>query len=194
MCAPGWIRSVLIRRSIAAALIVCAGVVTVVDRREPATSTALVASRDLRPGDVLSSADVKSVPVPDHLRPAEQLSAGDLVGRHVTGVVDSGEIVTRHRLLDSRLPAALTGRSDARLVTVAPSDDTLATFVRAGDLVDLLSEDSRVLARSAVVAVTPEHDRRTSAETSAVLVAMPEGDAHRVAAAGLRDRITFVLH
>ena len=183
-----------IRRAVAITLIVCAAAVTVTQQQGQPSSTALVATRDLRPGESLTINDVRSTPVPEHLVPTDSVAPDDLVGRHVTGLVHAGEIIARHRLLDSRLPSALIGRPDARLVPVRPADDTLATFLRAGDLVDLLSEDDRVLARGAVVAVSPDSDRRASTDPGTVLVAMGEDDAHIVAAAGLREPITFVLH
>ncbi|WOC11527.1 SAF domain-containing protein [Gordonia sp. MP11Mi] len=194
ICAPGWIRSVFIRRAVAVALIVCAAAVTVAQQHGSPSSTTLVATRELRPSEALTLDDVRSIAVPEHLVPTDPIAAEDLVGRHVTGLVHTGEIIARHRLLDSRLPSALIGRPDARLVPVRPADDTLATFVRAGDVVDLLSEDARVLARGAVVAVIPDSDRHASTDPGTVLVAMGEDDAHLVASAGLRDRITFVLH
>lgn len=192
--APGWFRSVLIRRVLAISLIVSAVVLTAAQQDGLPSSTALVAVRDLRPGDALVADDVRVTEVPDHLSPREQVTAHDIVGRRVTGLVKEGEIIARHRLLDSQLPAVLIGRADARLVPVRPADDALAAFVRAGDLVDLLSQDARILARNAVVAMTPDNDRAASTEAGAVLVAMDEEDAHRVAAAGLRDPITFVMH
>ncbi|MCF8570281.1 SAF domain-containing protein [Gordonia sp. HY002] len=167
---------------------------TVAQQHGPPSATALVAVRDLRPGDVLVAGDVRATAVPDNLAPPDQITVNDIVGRHVTGLVQDGEIIGRHRLLDSRLPAVLTGQSDARLVPVRPADDALAAFVRTGDLVDLLTQDAQVLARNAVVAVTPDADRAPPTESGTVLVAMEESDAHRVAAAGLRDPITFVLH
>lgn len=183
-----------IRRTLAVTLIASAAVLTVIHQQDQPSTTALVANRDLRPGDVLTTDDVHTAAMPEHLAPSDQITATDIVGRHVTGLIREGELLPRHRLLDSRLPAALTGRPDARLVPVRPADDALAAFIRPGDLVDLLSDDARVLARNAIVAVVPDADRQPSTESRAVLVAMPESDAHRVAAAGLRDRITFVLH
>ena len=191
---PGWFRSVLIRRTLAIALIVSAVISTAAQQQGPPSTTALVAVRDLRPGDVLVAGDVRATAVPDNLAPPDQITVNDIVGRHVAGLVQGGEIIGRHRLLDSRLPTVLTGRPDTRLVPVRPADDTLAAFVRTGDLVDLLSQDAQVLARNAVVAATPDVERAPSTESGTVLVAMDESDAHRVASAGLRDPITFVLH
>ncbi|MBB4137709.1 SAF domain-containing protein [Gordonia humi] len=194
LTAPGWMRSVLVRRSVAVALVVCAAVLAVVEHRDPPTPTALVAVRDLRPGQALTAEDVRIASVPEELTPDDAPTVDEVVGRQVTGPVHRGEIIARHRLLDARLPAALTGRSDARLVPVRPADDSLASFVRAGDRVDLLGDDSQVLARDAIVATTPSTDRSGPGETGTLLVAMPADAAHRVAAAGIRDPITFVLH
>ncbi|WP_186290577.1 SAF domain-containing protein [Gordonia zhaorongruii] len=195
LCRPGWLRSVILRRCIALILTSAAVVVTVIDHRQPPAPTALVAAHDLAPGTVLNTDDVMQSPVPDHLLPVDRPAIADIVGRRVTGPIQAGEIIGRHRLLDSRLPAALLGDSNARLVPVRPADGTLLTLVRVGDHVDVLSEESDVLARDAIVALVPQRSSSQSERRpGSALIAMRESAAHRVAAAGLRTAITFVLH
>ncbi|GEE00987.1 flagellar basal body P-ring biosynthesis protein [Gordonia spumicola] len=192
VAAPGWARSVALRRTAAVVLVLAAGVLSVVESRTAAAPTAVVATRDLRPGTALTQSDVRLAPVPASLMPDDAPSLGDVTGARVTGPVHAGEIIARHRLLDSRLPAELTGDADARLVPVRPADDSSTVFIRTGDAVDLLTEDGDVLARNATVALTPQTDGPERA--GPVLVALPAAAAHRVAAAGLREQITFVLH
>ncbi|QRY63151.1 SAF domain-containing protein [Gordonia sp. PDNC005] len=192
LTAPTWVRSVAFRRCVAVLLMVGAGALTVIDNRIPTSPTALVAAHDLKPGEVLTASDVRLVPVPAELMPDDSPDIEAVTGRHVTGPVHSGEIIARHRLLDPRLPAEMTGDDQARLVPVRPADESSTAFMRPGDTVDLLTENGDVLARAAIVALTPQVD--SSGRPGPVLVALPANAAHRVASAGLREQITFVLH
>lgn len=192
LTAPTWVRSVAFRRCVAALLMVGAGVLTVIDNRTPTSPTALVAARDLKPGEIVTADDVRAAPVPHDLMPDDPPDVDAIAGRHVTGPIHAGEIITRHRLLDPRLPAEMTGDDQARLVPVRPADESSTAFIRPGDTVDLLTENGDVLARDATVALSPQSDG--SGRPGPVLVALPAAAAHRVASAGLREQITFVLH
>ncbi len=163
-----------------------------IDQRTNGWPTAVVAVHDMRPGVAVTADSVRLAPVPTELTPVDPLTIDDVVGRRVTGTILSGEIIARHRLLEPRLPAELTGDPDARLVPVRPADETSTTLIRVGDVVDLLADDGDVLARAATVAVTAPADGPD--RPGPVLVALPSDEAHRVAAASLRQPITFVLH
>ncbi|MFW0791311.1 SAF domain-containing protein [Gordonia sp. CPCC 205333] len=196
---PGWARAVIVRRAVAIGLVAIATVVTVADHRAAQGQSVVAAAHDLLPGRVLAASDltirrIAGTNLPDG---ALRLSA-DGVGRTVTGAVRAGEIVTDVRLLSSRLPAALRGIRDSRLVPVRLADDAVADLLREGDVVDVLDETSELLARDAVVALGVA--RRSSGITGnstgirPILLAMSGRDAHRVATAGLKTALTVVLH
>ena len=193
--APGWSRTVYARRTLAALLVISALGVAVVDRSREPWPAVPVAAHDLLPGTVLERRDLTTVHAPPELTPGGVPDLTELVGSRVTAPVGAGEILTRGRILDSRLPARLTGDPGARLVAVHPADASSAAVLRTGDQVDVLTENGQVLARAAVVALTPgaASDRAGRASTPALL-AMPEAAAHRVAAAALASPIAFVLH
>lgn len=193
---PGRIRAVTVRRALAGLLLLGAVVLVVVGRTGEHRETVVVAAHDLRPGIVVSDDDLRLAQVPPGaalraLREVRQVS-----GHRLTGAVAAGEAVTGSRLLTSRLPAALTGDPAARLVPVRPADAAVSGLLRAGDVVDVLDEEARVLATGAVVAVPAGPSSRTLAGGAAapVLLAMKQGPAHRVAATGLSHALTLVLH
>ncbi len=188
--APGTqrIRAGTVRRTAAAALLLAAGALLLGgtdDRREPV----LVAAHDLRPGAALDDGDLTVTHVPrGGALPGTLRSPDQAIGSRLATTVGAGEAVTGAQLLSSRLPAALTGQPSARLVPVRPADPAVAGLLRPGDLVDVLDEDARVLAADAVVAVPG------SGSEVPALLAMGETAAHRVAAAGLANPLTLVLH
>lgn len=196
---PGWVRSVMVRRSAAVALMVAAVAVALAGHHSSEERSVLVAASDLAPGHALTAGDLGTRRVPADIVPpgALRLSA-DGAGRTVTGPMHAGEIVTDARLLSSRLPAQLTGRPDARLVPVRLVDESVASLLRTGDVVDVVTTDAQVLARGAIVALdVPVADGpvRTSRHGQPpVLLAMDAHDAHRVAAAGLDTALAVVLH
>ncbi|GAB93487.1 SAF domain-containing protein [Gordonia rhizosphera] len=210
---PGWARSVVVRRTVSAVLVIAAVVVTVAGHRSAQGRAVVVAAHDLLPGHALVGDDVTVREVPGALVPhgALRLTA-DGLGRTVAGRVNAGEILTDARLLSSRLPRGLTGRDDARLVPVRLADESVTSLLREGDVVDVLSADdahddgdddsgasTAVLATGAVVALTAtaaDGEVLTGRGTRSrpVLLAMDEAAAHRVARAGLDASLAVVVH
>ncbi|GAB17114.1 hypothetical protein GOEFS_019_00270 [Gordonia effusa NBRC 100432] len=196
---PGWLRAVIIRRTIAIVLVAVAAVMTIADHRAAQGQSVITAAHDLMPGRLLVASDLTIRRIPGVALPdgALRLSA-DGVGRTVTGRVRAGEIVTDVRLLSARLPVGLRGLRDSRLVPVRLADDAVADLLREGDIVDVLSETSDVLARDAVVALGVAR-RSTgfggnSTGIRPILLAMSDVEAQRVATAGLKSALTVVLH
>ncbi|WP_020172099.1 SAF domain-containing protein [Gordonia polyisoprenivorans] len=195
---PGWARSVMIRRSAALLLVAVAVVVGVTGQRAKNDAPVLVAARDLLPGHTVTGTDLRELRIPVDLVPdgALRLTA-DSESHTVTGPVRAGEIVTESRLLSPRLPMELTGRADARLVPVRLADDTVASLLRAGDLVDVLNAQAQILAAGAIVALVPGAGPTTPTRATSnppILLAMTETAAHRVAGAGLDVPLAVVLH
>ncbi|MEP9393943.1 SAF domain-containing protein [Gordonia sp. VNK1] len=195
---PGWARSVAIRRTMSLVLIAAAVAVGLHGQRTETHTSVLVAAHDLAPGHALVAADLRQQSVPVELVPEGALRlAADGEAHTVTGPIGSGEIVTGSRLLSPRLPVQLTGDDDARLVPVRLADDTVASLVRAGDVVDVLTADTDVLATGAIVAVVPTAVGASPTRASAtppILLAMGRTAAHRVAGAGLDVPLAVVLH
>lgn len=185
---PPTLRATTVRRIVAVLLVLAAGTLLVVDRGRQSPDLAVVAARPLQPGTVVTGDDVRVVALPaGSTLPGTLRSAGAVVGQRLTGAIGEGEALTDSRLLTPRLPAALTGDPAARLVPVRPADPAVAGLLRTGDVVDVLDDESGVLARDAVVAVP--------ANTSTpALLALAEAPAHRVATASLRQSLTLVLH
>lgn len=197
---PGRLRAVTVRRALAAVLLTAAAVTLLAGRGTQHYDTVVVAAHDLRPGAVLAEGDVRLAQLPTGTDLSGLLDdPGTVVGSRLTGAVGAGEALTRSRLLSSRLPEALTGQPTARLVPVRPADPAVAGLLRAGDVVDVIDEQGRVLAADTVVAVpaAPARPAPGPAEAGAsapVLLALREEAAHRVAAAGLAKSVTLVLH
>ncbi|MFT4127270.1 MAG: SAF domain-containing protein [Gordonia sp. (in: high G+C Gram-positive bacteria)] len=195
---PGWARSVAIRRTVSAILVIAAVVVGVAGRGHTAADHVLVAARDLLPGHSLTGADLTSAEFPPDLLPGGVIRLrADAQGRTVTGPIRAGEIITDGRLLSPRLPRQLTGRPDARLVPIRLADDAVAALLRAGDVVDVLTADAQVLARDAIVALVPavaSTSPTRASSTPPLLLAMNETAAHRVAARALDAGLAVVLH
>lgn len=203
---PGWTRSLLLRRLCAVVLLVVAVLAALTSGRTDELRPAVVAARDISPGHRLTADDLAIREFPPGDLPSGALT--DLAGladKTVTGPVRSGEIMSDARVLSSRLPTELLQRPDARLVPVKVSDTAVIDLLREGDVVDVLSiEDSgtgakssatRVLAKGAVVAlVSAASGSRTGSDARLAIVALPERDAHVVAAATLTAPITVVFH
>ncbi|MFT3899241.1 MAG: SAF domain-containing protein [Gordonia sp. (in: high G+C Gram-positive bacteria)] len=197
---PGWTRSILVRRAIAALLVLAALGAFLADRRAAPGDAVVVATRDLRPGAPLTADDVAVLRVRPEIVPDGALAlSADARGRTVTSAVRRGEILTDSRLLGSRLPRRLVGDPRARLVPVHLADTGTADLLEPGDVVDVLTKGGAgdppvVVAEGAVVALGrgAKPGRRESG--SPVLLAMGSTAANRVAAAGLTTALTVVIH
>jgi Flp pilus assembly protein CpaB len=203
---PGWTRSLLIRRACALVLLVVAVVAALSAHRDEELQSVVVAAREVAPGVRLTSDDLDLRTVDASAIPTGAITdPAHLVEQTVTGPVHPCEMFTDTRVLSSRLPAALLGRDDARLVPVTLSDSSVVDLLREGDVVDVLSineatrdEESSspsVLAKNAVVAlVYAPSSTQSGRGARPVILAMPEHDAHRVAGATLAAPITVVFH
>ncbi len=149
-------RARTVRRALAAALLIVAGVLALSSRPSPVVGTAVLAvTRDLGAGTSLTPSDLTTVAlgrIPDGaLREAPQA-----VGHLLSAAVRKGEVLT-----------------DVRLVTVGgpnPGPGRVAVPIRPADpgTVDLLSPGVHV----AVLAV-PESGRPTVLATDAIVLSIP---------------------
>ncbi|MGW4367878.1 SAF domain-containing protein [Nocardia takedensis] len=200
---PPWADQTLLRRVLAAALVIAAGVLWVRGDPDARQTPVVVASRDLAPGTVLGAADLTVVD-----RAAGTLPQGvsreppALLGATAAGAMRAGEVFTDLRVVGPRLAEVAARTRDARIVPVRPADTAIAEILRAGDRVDVIAarEDAgpdappgRVLASDAAVVLVSAAGERRAAEERVVLVAMDSGHATAVAAASLHTALTVVL-
>ncbi|MBF6195317.1 MULTISPECIES: SAF domain-containing protein [Nocardia] len=201
---PPWADAVLLRRLLAAALTALAAFLFL--RGDPGTerTTVLVAARDLAPGRLLESGDLRAAP-----REAGTLPAGAvtdpavIVGATLAGAMRRGEMFTDLRVVGPRLAAAAAGAREARIVPVRLADTAVADILRAGDRVDVIgAEDAggagarpaRTLATDAAVVLVSGGGTGRAAAERVVLVAMDAEHATAVAGASLRTALTVVFH
>lgn len=206
---------VFLRRVIAAALFVLAGLFALQPDRDPGerSSPMLVAARDLDAGTTVRASDVRVVRAPDQIIPAgaftEPRSAVDAV---LAGAARAGEPLTDTRFVGAP-DARPAGDREAAVVPIRLADGAVAGLLRPGTKVDVVtagdaSGGRRILAREATVSTVTSGTSGTSA-TSAhpgpgatpvdnargrlVLLTLPTETATRVAAVSLSQPVTVTL-
>ncbi|AOW91828.1 flagellar biosynthesis protein FlgA [Rhodococcus sp. WMMA185] len=204
---PGWGRTVIVRRILAAGLTALAVLLLVRGNPDFDRSPVVVAVRDLEPGRALTDEDVDLAEWESGTLPEGVVTAvADVAGRTLAGPVRAGEPLTDVRVLGPRLAAVAADVEDARIVPIRLADPAVTELLREGDRVDVLTVDSQtpvnpdrqpgatVLAtRAAVVLVTPSANGRDQRER-VVMLALPAPEAITVAAASLTNAITVTFH
>ncbi|MDO2968702.1 SAF domain-containing protein [Mycobacteroides abscessus] len=204
---PDWARTVLARRIAAAILVLFAALLAF--RPDPANDRAevVVAARDLSPGTILSSDDVRlekrsTTILPDGVR----TESATLFGATLAGPVRRGEMLTDVRVLGPRLAESAAGK-DARIVPVPLADAATVDMIRTGDVVDILTvagheagaardspAEPTVLASGAVVVlVSPKPAAKGVGTERVVMVALPPQQANRVATIALVQAVTLTF-
>ncbi|MFI6868299.1 SAF domain-containing protein [Nocardia sp. NPDC050406] len=217
---PPWADAVLLRRLLAVGFLVLAAALAL--RGDPAgrRSEVMVAARDLPPGHVLGSDDLRAASHETASLPAGTAhSPAALLGATLTGAVHAGEIVTDVRIVGPRLAAVAAKSPDARIVPIRLADNAVAAVLRAGDRVDVVAAEQdpvtgstngrpidptgRVavaphapvpLATDAAVVLVSGGDGARDSGERVVLVALDASHATAVAAASLRTALTVVFH
>lgn len=219
---PRWAHALAVRRALAV-LLAGLGVALLV-RGDPnaVRGTVLVAARDLPPGRVLTTNDLRAVLRESGTLPAGVLrDAAAVAGHTLAAPMRAGEPFTDVRLLGARLAAAATGDGNARIVPVTLADRGVAELLREGDRVDVVapavagdrSDESaaknaeaegkteipakpRILAQNAMVVLVSGSDSAThgSAGERVVMLAMPAAPAMTVAAESLNGALTVIFH
>ncbi|MGJ7908725.1 SAF domain-containing protein [Actinopolyspora sp. H202] len=191
-------RIVLLRRALAAVLLLLAGWYALPAHSGTAsrTTTVLTASRDLAPGNRLAPRDVTVVRMPERLAPDRALRRQErATGEVLARAARRGEPLTDLSLLDGPLTKLTTGDETEAAVAIRAADEAMAELLRPGlhvDIVGSRSGNTRILAeRATVVAVRPS-DRDAEGDT-VVLVELGHRRAADVAAAALRESVTMTL-
>jgi Flp pilus assembly protein CpaB len=198
----GFGRALLLRRIVAALLVLLAAVLALVPATGSAAVPVVVAARDLTPGAVLDAGEVSLRELPDHLVPdGSARSATEVLGRTLAAPVRRGEPLTDVRMVGADLARAVSADPGAASVPLRLPDPDIAALLHPGAVVDVVTIGERqtqpvVLARRArvlaVLAPSTSGGRR-SAEGRLVLVALDAGAATRVAAASLSQAVTVTV-
>jgi Flp pilus assembly protein CpaB len=197
--------SFLIRRILATALLLTAGVLAV----RPAaaeigpSSPAVVSARDIPAGSVLGPADVQLIQLPNSVRPDGALSALEAAEGHLlAGAARAGEPITDARLVSPSTDIPGWGDSGMSIVPVRLSDAGVAGLLHPGVHVDVVAGATdggrQVLASMAVVvAVVAQgaESRYASAgkDGPLVLLELPADSATQVAAMSLERAVAVTL-
>lgn len=186
-------RTRLIRRWLAAGLLVLGGLLLVHPASARGAPTVL-AAHDLPPGTTLRAADVRLADLPDEARPTGVLSTLDAVeGRLLAGAVRAGEPLTDVRFA----VVPVRGDPGTATVPVRPADPAVAELLLPGQRVDVVAVPepgavASVLAGGATV-VTVRRQEPSTPKGPLVLLRLPEASATRVAAISLERPVTVTL-
>lgn len=200
----GWVRPVLLRRALAALLVLLA--VALALRPQPATATVLVAVHDLTPGRTLTADDVRTRAVPAGLIPdGAAVQPSQVEGRVLAGAVRRGEPITDARLLGPELTRLLSPDGGSASVPVRLADPAVAALLAPGSTVDVVGagereHDPRVLAERATVLAVVDDTRTAGFGQAAaavqgklVVLLLPQQAATHVAAVSLSQALTVTL-
>ena len=199
---PDFARTLAARRIAAGVLVVLAAAIAL--RPDPADrrTDVAVSARDLQPGTALSTDDVRMESRPTSTLPdGARTDLPGVLGTTLAGPVRRGEILTDARVLTSRLTGLTTG-PQSRIVPLHLNDAAVPDLIRTGDVVDVLGAPDadaqskpRLLATDAVVVlVSPAGKGMGSFGERVVMVALPAGAAHALAAATLVQTVTLTIH
>ncbi|ALG06459.1 SAF domain-containing protein [Kibdelosporangium phytohabitans] len=192
----GWVRTVAIRRIIAAALLAIA-VFLMVRPNQAAEAGMLVAARDLAPGTTLAASDLKLVRAPPAVIPKRALAeVSAAAGQVLTGAASAGEPITSVRLLGPENTRLTTGSPDATAVPIRLADEGVADLLSPGARVDIVAPDQTVLAAGATVVMVRSVEQasgRQREQGRLVVMALPRDVAPRVAASALAREVTVTL-
>jgi Flp pilus assembly protein CpaB len=180
---PGWRRIALLRRAAAGALAALALLL------------ALAPGADVAAGATLRPTDLVVRPWPAELVPGGALpDPAAAQGRVLVGAARAGEPITDTRLAGPA--AALGAPAGAAAVPVRLADSGAAELLLPGSTVDVVTvggagDEPLVLAAGASVLAVLPPDSPSSGRL--VLVALPSGEAARVAAASLTEQVAITL-
>lgn len=192
---PGWRRIALLRRAAAGALAALALLLALAPGSDDTGVPVLVAAADVAAGATLRPTDLVVRPWPAELVPGGALpDPAAAQGRVLVGAARAGEPITDSRLAGPA--AALGAPAGAAAVPVRLADSGAAELLLPGSTVDVVTvggegDEPLVLAAGASVLAVLPADSPSSGRL--VLVALPSGEAARVAAASLTEQVAITL-
>lgn len=156
-------------------------------------SPVVVTTRPLGPGTVLAATDLVTIGWPDELLPTEAVSRlADVLGHTVAAAMTRGEPLTRARLLDTGLSAALQPGQVA--LTIGLAGGNQAAILQAGALVDLYAADSAALIAGSPLPPGTGHLLGSNLRVLAVLPAAADSGPSLVIAADRSTAARFADH
>ncbi len=184
-------RGRMLRRAVAALLLIGAGVIAVADRQGPAAGIRVVAAaRDLPAGASVTSSDLITVALPT-VPDGALISTPQVIGRLLSSPVRKGEVLTDVRLVSHAGPDPGPGRV---AVPVRPADPATVDLLSPGVHVAVLvvGDDGQVavLASDAVVLAIPPPSKSEPAKRLVVL-AVPSAAADRITASGITGAVAL---
>ncbi len=184
-------RSRALRRALAAALLIAAGVIASFGRQQPVVGLHAVAVvRDLPAGTTLTQTDLGSVTLPS-IPDGALRTAPQAIGHLLSAPVRRGEVLTDVRLVPANGPSPGPGRV---AVPIRPADpgtvDLLSPGVHVAVLAVAQDGQATVLAANAVVLAIPAPSKSDTGKPL-VVVSVPAGVADRITAAAITGAVAL---
>ncbi|GAB3596540.1 SAF domain-containing protein [Corynebacterium faecale] len=199
---PGWHRTLLIRRSLAAFLLLIAAILFIRSLISTDPQVAVFVS-DIPAGAAITASDVNLQNIPSALVPhTAVLDTSDAVGRIAASAITAGEIVTSPRFVGNELIASFVGNGtedfsgeQLHMVPLKLADPSVIPLLHHGDTISVISHDPgsglpHTIAAGGKVVLVGESG---TSDPSTVLIALPESSSGLVAAASLSAPLAVVL-
>lgn len=200
---PGWHRTLLLRRTLAATLLFIAGVLFAgsLISTDPRV---VVFSRDIPAGTQITDQDLELRRIPSDLVPDQVIRIPEeALGRITASPVTAGEWVTAPRFVGTELVFSLADDTDPAAAPTGPfnmvplrlADPSIIPLLLPGDTISVISQNpdtglpDTIASGGKVVLVGDT----AGADPATVLIALPQPDADAVAAAALNSPLAVVL-
>lgn len=199
---PGWHRTLLIRRTIAATLLLAAGILFTgsLISTDPRV---VVFSRDIPAGTEITAQDLELQQIPSDLVPDQVIrTPEEAIGRITASSITAGEWVTAPRFVGTELVSSLTDDDPAapptgplNMVPLKLADPSIIPLLLPGDTISVISHqpDTGLPATIASGGKVVLVGDTAAADPATVLIALPQADADAVAAASLNTPLAVVL-
>lgn len=203
---PGWHRTLLLRRTIAAILLLAAGILFTgsLISTDPRV---VVFSRDIPAGTEITAQDLELQQIPSDLVPDQVIrTPEEAIGRITASSITAGEWVTAPRFVGTELVSSLTEDDPTAPPTAPPTgpfnmvplklaDPSIIPLLLPGDTISVISHqpDTGLPATIASGGKVVLVGDTAAADPATVLIALPQADADAVAAASLNTPLAVVL-
>lgn len=140
-------------------------------------------------GDEITASDVEWVSVPHSLLPNHAITQENhVIGKHLIGDADDGELLTSARLSSPHLPRRW------RALEVPTNGTNVWQPGQHVDVVVTSKERNWVLCHDAIIQENNAHAGQTINRTATTIVALPENDAYELARLDDDAVVTLLLH
>ncbi|OFP33528.1 MULTISPECIES: SAF domain-containing protein [unclassified Corynebacterium] len=191
---PGYRRTVLLRR-VLAALLIAAACVSALVRATHTDPVAVVFARDVPAGTRLNPEDVTLRRVPEEVLPDRALSEEALAHSHILAAsAAAGEVVTTTRLVGPDLVSDLIADAPSgepfTMVPISLAEPDILPMLHHGARVEIVTEGPRTVATGGRIVTVSDED---SGGKDTVLVLLRQSQAAAVAASSLAEPLAVVL-